>query len=318
MDLLTSRAVIGKLYKALSVDPGSGWVGAISNFFDSDQAEETYAWLGQTPAMREWLGGRNAKGLRENNFTIRNKHYEATLLATLSQLRRDKSGQLDIRIAELTRRSQTHWASLLSTLVVNGPATACYDGQFFFDTDHEEGDSGSQSNDISVDISALPVETAGTVTAPAVAEMQFAIAKGIQQIAGLVDDQGEPMNEDASEFIVMTPLSLYHTAAQAVDTPAQVAETQSALTALKKMFNITAIPNVRLDTVGSWNDEFVVFRTDSNVKSFIRQQETDIGVKAKAEGSDFEFDNDAHEYGIDTWRNVGYGYWQNACLVTMT
>jgi phage major head subunit gpT-like protein len=40
-------------------------------------------------------------------------------------------------------------------------------------------------------------------------------------------------------------------------------------------------------------------------------------MKARAEGSEFEFTNDAWEFGIDSWRNVGYGYWQRACLVTM-
>ncbi|GAG27129.1 unnamed protein product, partial [marine sediment metagenome] len=29
-------------------------------------------------------------------------------------------------------------------------------------------------------------------------------------------------------------------------------------------------------------------------------------------------DNDAHQFGLDAWRNVGYGYWQHACYVTMT
>jgi len=78
--------------------------------------------------------------------------------------------------------------------------------------------------------------------------------------------------------------------------------------------SITSAANPRL----TWTEKIAVFRTDSNVKALIRQEETGVVVKAKAEGSDYEFDNDAHEYGVDTWRNVGYGYWQNACLVTMT
>ncbi|GAF85157.1 unnamed protein product, partial [marine sediment metagenome] len=34
--------------------------------------------------------------------------------------------------------------------------------------------------------------------------------------------------------------------------------------------------------------------------------------------SEFEFDNDAHQYGVDADRNVGYGFWQHACLKTFT
>jgi phage major head subunit gpT-like protein len=68
----------------------------------------------------------------------------------------------------------------------------------------------------------------------------------------------------------------------------------------------------------TWTDKFAVFRTDSPIKGLIRQSEMDVELKAKAEGSEFEFDNDAWQFGIDSWRNVGYGYWQRGCLVTMT
>jgi len=314
MEKLTQRQVIGTFYKALAVALGAEWINAVSNYFTSDQAYEEYAWLGQTPAMREWIGGRNAKKMREEAFTIRNKHYEATIDILIRHLRRDHSGQALVRIKEMAKRANTHWASLLSTLIINGASTECYDGQYFFDTDHEEGDSGSQSNDITVDISALPVATAGTTTLPAVAEMQFSIAKAIEAIVGFVDDQGEPMNEDATSFLVMVPVSLMNVAFQAVATPVQVAETQSALQALKQKFKVDVMANPRLS---SWTANFAVFRTDSYLKSFIRQEEKPVETKTKWFDSEYAFDNDAVQIGIDSWRNVGYGFWQNSCLVTM-
>lgn len=315
LEKLTERQVIGTFYKALAQSLGAEWIGAVSNYFESDQAMEEYAWLGQSPMMREWVGGRNAKKLREESLSIRNKHYEATLDILISHLRRDKSGQAMVRINDMARRSNAHWASLLSTLVAAGGASACYDGQYFFDTDHEEGDSGAQSNDISIDISELAVATGGITTAPSVAEMQACIALSIQAIVGFVDDEGEPMNEDASSFLVMVPVSLMNVAMQAVATPVQVVETQTALQALKGKFRIDAIANARLS---DWTASFCVFRTDSNIKSFIRQEEKPVEIKTKWEDSEYAFDNDAVQVGIDSWRNVGYGYWQNSCLVTMT
>ncbi len=314
IEKLTQRQIIGSFYKALEQDVGAGWIGLISNLFGSDQASEEYAWLGQSPAMREWIGGRLAKGFSENSQIISNRHFEATLEILVRDLRRDKSGQALVRIAELATRSNTHWASLLSTLIINGLTDVCYDGQFYFDTDHEEGDSGAQSNLIDVDISELPVETAGVVTAPSVAEMQFAIAIGIQTMAGFLDNQAEPMNEMATSFLVMVPVSFMNVALQAVATPAQVAETQSALVALQSQFTVGVAVNTRL---AAWTDQFVMFRTDSPIKGLIRQQETTVQMKAKGYGSEFEFDNDAHQYGIDAWRNVGYGYWQNALHITL-
>ncbi len=313
--LLSSRAVQGMFYNALRVDDGIEWINDISNLFNSDQDGEQYAWLGMAPVMREWIGGRQAKGFLENNIEIKNKHFEATIEVLRRDRRRDKSGQLQVRINDLVRRSKTHWASLLSTLILNGTTTTCYDGQYFFDTDHSEGSSGTQSNKINVDISELPVETGGTVTAPSVAEMQHAINLGISQMTTFVDDQGEPMNEDASQFRILSGTGLRNAIAQALQTPAQVAETQTALTAFKQDFKVVPSVNVRLN---SWTDKFVIFRTDVAAKALIRQQESEVKFASKAEGSEYEFDNDAHQYGIDAWRNVGYGFWQNACLVTLT
>lgn len=310
---ITERQVIGTFHAVLNDDSGAAWIDKISNYFTSDQNSEEYAWIGQSPVMREWIGGRNAKGFTENNLTINNKHFETTIEVLVKDLRRDKSGQVMTRIQDMARRTNSHWATLLSALIIGGESTACYDNQFFFDTDHSEGDSGAQSNDLSVDISGLPILTAGTTTAPAVAEMQFAIANGIQQIMSYVDNQGEPMNSDASEFMVMVPVSFMNTALQAVATPAQVAETQSALAAMKGQFGLSVVVNPRL----TWTTKMVIFRTDSYLKSFIRQEETGVSLKIKGYGSEYEFDNDAHQYGVDTWRNVGYGYWQNSCLVTL-
>jgi phage major head subunit gpT-like protein len=313
VDKLTERQIIGTFYKALAQDLGAGWINDVSNYFTSDQASEEYAWLGMSPAMREWIGGRNAKGFRENSIEIKNKHFEATLEVLVRDLRRDKSGQVMLRIGEMARRANAHWASLLSTLIINGESTVCYDGQYFFDTDHAEGSSGTQDNDITVDISAMPLTKTGTTTAPSVEDIQWSIMKGIEAIVKFKDDQGEPMNEDANSFLVMVPPTFYHVGIQAVATPMQVAASQAALSEMKKEFSIRCVPNVRL----TWTDRFAVFRTDSNVKAFIRQEEQGVQIKAKGYGSEYEFDNDAHQYGIDSWRNVGYGYWQNACLVTL-
>lgn len=315
MDKITQRQVIGEFYKTLEESPGAGWINSISNYFTSDQKSEEYPWLGMTPALREWIGGRQAKGFRENAIEIRNKHFEATLEILIQDLRRDKTSQVMTRIQELALRTNSHWASLLSTLILNGASTPCYDGKNFFDTDHNEGKSGSQSNDISVDISELAVAVHGTITMPAVAEIQLAIALAIQTIAGFKDDQGEPMNENATGFLVMVPMNLYNAALQAAATPAQVAETQTALQALQKEFTIGVVPNVRLT---SWTTGFAVFRTDSAVKSLIRQEETAVQLLTKWEDSEFAFDNKAVQVGVDTWRNVGYGYWQDACRVTLT
>jgi len=310
MERLTSKDVIGMFYRELEGDPGMGWVNDVSMYMESDQDIETYPWIGQVPQLREWVGGRQAKGFNDNGIEVRNKHFESTIEILVRHMRRDKTGQVRIRIAELAKRSNTHWASLLSTLLLNGPSAPCYDGQYFFDTDHSEGDSGAQSNDLTIDISGLPCAVHGSTTAPSVEEMQQTILACVAQILSFKDDRGEPVNETAQAFRVIVPASLYLVSAKAVAMPYSPDISQQNVPAEMRL---SVSMNPRL----TWTDSLAVFRADSNVKAFIRQEETEVQLKAKAEGSEFEFDNDAHQYGIDTWRNVAYGDWKNACYIQM-
>src|SRR3990167_103571 len=312
---LSSRAIIGEFYRQLEQDAGQNWINPISMLFSSNQESETYKWLGQSPVMREWIGGRQAKGFRENGITIANKHFEATLEVLISEMRRDKTGQVMVRVRELAERTNAHWASLLSTLILNGATSVCYDGQYFFDTDHSEGSSGTQSNSVSVDISGLPIpaDEQGSTTEPSARVMKSCILKGVRQILGFKDDQGEPMNENARNFLIMVPTAFMDVANAAINNSVlSGAETNDL--ASTRNFAINFAVNPRL----TWTDKFAVFRADGSVSPFIRQEETPVQLNAIAEGSEEEFKNQRHLYGVDCWRNVGYGYWQKACLVTMT
>jgi len=305
---LSSRAIIGRFYAALEQNPGAAWVDPISMLFTSDQPSETYAWLGQAPAMREWIGGRLAKGFRENGITIANKRFEATLDIPVDWMRRDKTGQIQIRIDEMAQRAQAHWASLLTALIIAGESATCYDGDTFFGGAHSDGDSGTQDNDIDVNIT--------TTTAPTAAEMETAILTAVQTIMGFKDDQGEPMNENASRFLVMVPTPFMSAAAAALNSPIITTGSTSFTNTLVNLggFSFQLAVNPRL----TWTEKLAVFRTDGGVAPFIRQEEEALKISAVAEGSEEEFKNDRHLYGIKAMRNVGYGYWQKSCLVTFT
>ena len=314
MNRLSSRAIIGEFYKRLNQNDGLEWITAISNYFTSDQDTEEYAWIGQSPVMREWVGGRHAKGFTSNGITIENKHFEATLDIPVKHLRRDKTGQVKVRIGELATRTNSHWALLLSQLITKGETTDCYDGKKFFASDHKEGRSGTQSNIVTFDLANAAINgEVGTADAPTEAALREAILAGIQQIIGFKDDQGEPMNENASKFLVMVPVKLWFVAKAALAVPLSVGGASNPVKVLADL-DIAVAANPRL----SDGDKIYVFRADGDVKAFIRQEETAVQVKAKAEGSEYEFDHDAHQYGVDSWRNVGYGYWQHACLVNIT
>lgn len=310
---LSSRAIIGSYYKRLNQKSGMEWVEALSNYFTSDQESETYKWLGQVPIMREWIGGRQAKGFNTNGLTIENKHFEGTLEIATKDLRRDKTGQIMVRINELADRTNSHWAQLLSKLIINAQSTVCYDGHYYFDYGHETGNSGAQDNIIEIDLKDYEEQIdggkVGLPEAPSEAAFRLAVLRTIQQILSFKDDQGEPMNENANKFLVVVPTSLWYIAKSAMAVPLTVGGSTNAIKILDEI-DISISQNPRLN----WDSQFAVFRTDSSIKPFIRQEEEGIKMKAIAEGSELEFQHDKHWYGVDSWRNVGYGFWQHACL----
>ncbi len=312
-EVLSSRAVQGKFYEVLAEDAGLTWVPALSMYIPSDQASEEYKWLGATPAMREWIAGRNPKALRDNGLTITNKHYEATLRIRQEDFRRDKTGQVLIRAAELAERTKAHWRSLISTLILNGASAVCYDGDYFFGDAHAEGDSGTQDNNISIDISELATGVHGSITLPSVGEMAICVLTAISQILGFKDDQGEPFNDLAQGFLVMAAPSLMAPLLGAVSN--QFLASGESNPIISGGFKVIPAVNSRLSTMTS---QICVFRTDGRAKPFIIQEETPVELQVIAEGSEYAKINGEYLFGVDTWRNAGYGLWQHACLVTMT
>lgn len=313
---LGSRAIIGTFYETLSQNVFGSFLSSIAMRFDSDQASEEYKWLGMPPAMREWVGGREAKGFRENGLTIANKTFEATLKVLVDEIRRDKTAQVMLRIRELADRTAAHPMSLISTLINNGGAATnglAYDGQYFFDTDHSEGDSGTQKNDLAAgDYAVLNVTTP---TAPTPNEMANCLMSVLQHFFTFKDDQGEPINELARQFVVMTPVNMWGATQAAVSLNQLNTGSGSVDNPLIKMgLSLSVQVNPRFNAT----DKFVVFRTDGRTKPFIEQVEEDVSISAIAEGSEHEFKANEHLYGVKKITNVGYGMWQHAIRATLS
>jgi phage major head subunit gpT-like protein len=91
---LGSRAIIGAFFERLHASTGLSWLDEVALRSTATRRSRPIKWLGQVPAMREWVGGRNAKAFRDNGFTIANLKFEATIQVTLDEIRRDKTGQV--------------------------------------------------------------------------------------------------------------------------------------------------------------------------------------------------------------------------------
>lgn len=308
-EVLSLRGIRGRFFNQLDALLLGAWADKIAMRFDSDASQETYNWLGMSPALRDWVGGRDAVALRGEGIVIVNRPYEATIDINVDHLRRDQTGQILVRIDELADRAAEHWHSLLTTLIVT-PGNA-YDGAAYFGV-HEEGESTSQTNLLtSTEVGALNVSTAN---APTANEMALIVEGVMQHIFGILDDRGEPMNANARDFVIMVPVNMWGALATALS--ANQLDTGSGGTRdnlLKSLagFTFTPVPNPRLsaDTI------IYVFRGDAiGSRSLIMQDEL-IEVDID-EGQ--RFTNNRLLYGVKALRNVGTGYWQQAMKCTLS
>src|SRR4051812_19372665 len=136
---LASPAIIGTFYEQLQAEWDQSWASKLGWLNSgSNQETETYKWLGNVPKFREWVNGRAAGHPKTESYSIRNKLWEQTLEFGIDDLRRDKTGQIMIRIGELAQAGAAFWEDLLTSLINNGNTSGftAYDGELFFDSDH--------------------------------------------------------------------------------------------------------------------------------------------------------------------------------------
>lgn len=96
----------------------------------------TYGWLGEMPGFREWLGDRVIKDIKASGYQIQNKSFEMTVGVDRDDILDDMMGTYTPIMRKLGEEAAVHADNLLFPLIKAGHTTACYDGQFFFDTDH--------------------------------------------------------------------------------------------------------------------------------------------------------------------------------------
>ncbi|MGA0610562.1 Mu-like prophage major head subunit gpT family protein [Caldimonas sp. KR1-144] len=118
--------------------------GAIAMPVPSSAREEKYGWLGATTRFREWIGDRQIQNLKNHDYSIKNKTFENTVGVPREDIEDDQYGVYTPLVQQLGQDAALHPDSLVFALLAAGDSTLCYDGQYFFDTDHPVGKQGSE------------------------------------------------------------------------------------------------------------------------------------------------------------------------------
>jgi len=267
----------------------------------SVRSGEKYGWIGNMPGMREWLGERQFSELRSANFVIENKHWESSLAIKKTDLADDNLGQYGPVLEQMGIEAAHHPDELFFDVLEDGASTACFDGQFFYDTDHSWGSSGSQSNDIT--------STVVSTSAPTVTEIKTAIRAMVKQLLGLKNDQGKlyhrPTVGRLNDLMLLVPLALRDLTIDAIES--QLLSNSSNVVVDRPQ--VVASPYLTSDV------KLYLFKTGDPVKPFVFQRREPLSRMMKGlddlETKDVKFMTEARY-------NVGYFAWWTSVLCTLT
>lgn len=98
--------------------------------------EQKYGWLGKVPRVREWIGPRAIQNLSQSDYSIKEKPLELTIAVDRDDIETDNIGIYNPLFTMMGQSTGSEFEAMVWALAKAGFTTNCYDGQYFFDTDH--------------------------------------------------------------------------------------------------------------------------------------------------------------------------------------
>lgn len=127
------QAIFGTAYQTAQAD---SFYQELATTVPSMTASETYGWLGDFPDLVEWIGPRVMRSMKENAYLIENKDWESSVSVRRPHIMDDRLGIYTPMVQSMGQAAGRHPERQVANLIRNGTSQLCYDGQFFFDTDH--------------------------------------------------------------------------------------------------------------------------------------------------------------------------------------
>ncbi|WP_140918184.1 Mu-like prophage major head subunit gpT family protein [Limnobaculum xujianqingii] len=249
-----------------------------------------YSWLSNFPAMRKWVGDKVLKALSAFKYTVVNDDWEATIWVDRNDLEDDQTGQYALQAKSAGESGAQLPDDIVFDLVNTAFNSVCYDGQYFFDTDHPMG-SGTFSNRST---KALSTDSL------AAAKASFGAAR--TQMQKVKDDDGRALNVRPN--ILLVPVALEDTA-RALMTVERLEDGKANI--YKGACEVVVEPRLTSDT--AW----YLLDTSKPLMPFIYQERKAPQPVDTADGmTDDEFNRRLLKFGVEARAAGGYGLWQLA------
>ena len=259
----------------------------------SDSSQNDYSWLSNFPRMRKWIGDKVVRALEAFKYTIVNEDWEATLEVDRNHIKDDSLGVYGPQ-AEMAGYSAKQLPDdIVSELKNKGFENKCYDGQYFYDTDHPVVDGNGNTKSVS-NKGQAPLSAATR----ALAEASYGAAR--QAIMTGKDNDGRPLALIPNVLEVPSALetvgrSLLENEKLDDDKPNPYRNTARLLV------------NPRLSSDTAW----FLHVTTMPVKPFIFQdREPARFVEQTDDSSDDVFMRKKYKFGAEARGAGGYAFWQ--------
>lgn len=244
---------------------------------------ETYAWLGDIPGMREWLGEREIQNLSSSDYTIKNKDFELTVGIPRNAIEDDKLGLYNASIQMLGQSAAKHPDTLVFSLLPGGFSDLCYDKKAFFATDHKVGKKTFSNK--------------GTAK---LAMDSYSAARS--SIMSITDAKGNPLNLIPDKLVVPPQLESKAREILLADIVNSTTNTMKGTAEPIVSTQLAGNPNAWYLLCTSMPIKPLIYQNRKNAKFVSKTQETDDNV----------FFENKYIYGVDSRGNAGYGFWQMA------
>lgn len=257
----------------------------LATLVPSTTKQEEYKWLGKLPRMREWIGERVIQNLGSYGFTIKNRDFEVTVAVDRNDVEDDTIGLYTPLLQAMGQSAATHPDELVFELLANGFTNLCYDGQYFFDTDHKDGDEPVQSN-----------RSDKVLTAQSYADARA-------QMMSLKDEHGRALLI-VPDLLVVPP--------QLEKVGLEILQAERLANGATNVYRNSAKLMVVPHLAGNPTAWFLL-DTSKPVKPLIFQRRRPAQFVAKDKPEDESvFMRREFVYGADSRDNAGYGLWQLA------
>ena len=256
----------------------------------SSSGQNDYTWLSKFPKMIKWIGDKAIKQLEAFKYTVVNNDWEATVEVDRNDIEDDNLGIYgpQAQMAGFSARQLPD--EIVSDLKNNGFANLCYDGQYFYDTDHPVGEAKTST--------ANKATTALSAATAAAAAASYGAAR--IAIMSFKDDEGRPLALVPDTLEV--PPALEITGRRLVEMERLADDSPNPYKGTAKL-----VVNPRLTSTTAW----FLHVTSMPVKPFVYQERKAPNF---VEQTDPQLDNvfmrKKFRFGAEARAAGGYAFWQ--------